>query len=188
MVLLGLTGTLGAGKGTVVKRLVEKHGFTHLSVRSYLIGDLTRSGIPVNRDTMTFRGNELRAKYGAAYLVEELLRIAQLANVNTVIESIRTVGEADMLHGHEGALLVGVDAPIESRFERIRARGSETDDILFETFKYHEEREMENNNPTKQNIRAVMKVADIVLDNSGTEVELFAKVDAFISNVYESAK
>ena len=36
MLIIGITGTNGAGKGTVVEILEQKHNFRHLSVREFL--------------------------------------------------------------------------------------------------------------------------------------------------------
>ena len=40
MLIIGITGTLGAGKGTVVEYLVEKKGFDHYSVRAFLLKEI----------------------------------------------------------------------------------------------------------------------------------------------------
>ena len=37
MIIIGITGTLGAGKGTIVAYLIETRQFMHYSVRRYLI-------------------------------------------------------------------------------------------------------------------------------------------------------
>ena len=37
MIVIGITGTIGAGKGTIVEYLVEKKGFLHFSVREFLL-------------------------------------------------------------------------------------------------------------------------------------------------------
>lgn len=37
MIVIGLTGTLGAGKDTVVNYLIKNEDFQHLSVRKFLI-------------------------------------------------------------------------------------------------------------------------------------------------------
>ena len=34
MIIIGITGTLGAGKGTIVDYLVKQKGFVHYSVRA----------------------------------------------------------------------------------------------------------------------------------------------------------
>ena len=62
MIILGLTGTLGAGKGTVVEYLKEK-GFAHFSARAYLQEEIARRGLPNNRDSMVTIGNEFREKF-----------------------------------------------------------------------------------------------------------------------------
>ena len=36
MITIGITGTLGAGKGTIVEYLQKEKGFSHYSVRAFL--------------------------------------------------------------------------------------------------------------------------------------------------------
>ncbi|HOY90644.1 MAG TPA: AAA family ATPase, partial [Bacteroidales bacterium] len=72
MIVIGLTGTLGAGKDTVVNYLIKNEDFQHLSVRKFLIKELQKRNLPINRDTMRQLANELREKYGNSYIVEKL--------------------------------------------------------------------------------------------------------------------
>ena len=44
LAILGITGTLGAGKGTIVKHL-ERKGYRHFSVRQAIIEGLKSEGI-----------------------------------------------------------------------------------------------------------------------------------------------
>ena len=97
MKIIGITGTLGAGKGTIVEYLTNKHGFTHFSVRAYLIKAINAQGKEVNRDNMVQTANQLRAENGPSYIAEELLKEAQESGSNCIIESIRTVGEVTAL-------------------------------------------------------------------------------------------
>ncbi|MDR0438308.1 MAG: AAA family ATPase, partial [Bacteroidales bacterium] len=53
--IIGITGTIGAGKGTIVDYLVSQKGFLHFSVRDFLSEEIERRGLPVNRDTMVDR-------------------------------------------------------------------------------------------------------------------------------------
>ena len=92
MIIFGITGTLGAGKGTVVEYLKQK-GFTHYSVREFLIEEIKRRGLPVNRDSMNMIGEGLRAEHGASYIVGILYDRAAQAGADAIIDSIRTPGE-----------------------------------------------------------------------------------------------
>lgn len=179
--IIGITGTLGAGKGTVVKYLVLKHGFEHFSVRAFLVEEINRRGLPINRDTMTSVANDLRALYGAGYLSEQLMIRAMERGGDVVIESIRSLGEAEYLKSH-GAHLWAIDARIETRYERIVSRGSETDTISWGKFTADEQREFANTDPTKQNIKGVMAIADAVFRNDGTPEELFAQVEKALAS------
>lgn len=179
--IIGITGTLGAGKGTAADYLSAHHGFAHLSVRAFLQEEIARRGMSFNRDSMVIVANGLRAAHGPDYITQELLRRAKESGGNVVIESIRSLGEASYLK-QEGAQIWAIDADIAERYERIVKRGlNETDHISFEKFKADEEREMGNDDPTKQNIAAVMKMADHVFYNAGTADELHAQIDRALS-------
>jgi dephospho-CoA kinase len=180
--IIGITGTLGAGKGTVVEYLKTK-GFKHFSARAFFIEEVQKRGLPVNRDTITEVANDLRATHGPGYFTEEALRRAGGEGGNVVIESIRTVGEAEYLATH-GATLWAVDADKRTRYDRIYKRASETDQISFEKFVADEEREWSNTDPTKQNLKGVIALAKVVLTNNGTQEELFAQVEAALASIH----
>lgn len=174
--IIGITGTNGAGKGTVVDYLVKEKGFAHCSIRGFLTEEVLRRGMELNRTSMMIVGNDLRAKFGPGYLTEQLLAQAQAAG-NAIIESIRTVGEADYLKSH-GARMWAVDADRTLRYERVCKRWSETDRLSYEQFVHEEDREFNNPDPTRQSIGKVMKLADEVFTNNGTQDELYQQVEA----------
>src|SRR5882757_21012 len=97
MITIGITGTLGAGKGTVVEYLIHKYDFAHYSAREFITQEIFRRGLPVNRDTMTETSNDLRAKHHPGYIIEQLFLQACQSDKNALIESVRTVGEIDIL-------------------------------------------------------------------------------------------
>ena len=126
---------------------------------------------------MTKVSNNLRLKYGPGYIAEELYKKARAYSGNVIIESIRTLGEVESLKAKGNFILLAVDADPKLRFERITKRRSETDNISFEKFLEDEKREMENSDSNKQNISAVIKQADYVLENNGTFDELHKKIE-----------
>lgn len=59
-IIFGITGTNGAGKGTVVEYLKTK-GFEHLWVTGLITEEIVKRGMPVNRDSMRIVANDLRS-------------------------------------------------------------------------------------------------------------------------------
>lgn len=178
--IIGITGTLGAGKGTVVKYLVEEQGFTHLSARAFFQELMEAAGLPIDRDSMSAFANELRAKRGPGYVFDELFRRAAEHDGDVVIESLRTVGEAEALKSHRDAYLLAVDADQKLRYERIHGRGSALDQVSFEKFAAQEAAEMHGDQPYQQNIAAVMALADLTIYNDNDTEALFREVEKFL--------
>ena len=137
--LIGITGTDGSGKGTVVDYLVANKGFIHYSAREIWIEELNLRGMETSRANMRLIANEMREKHGNDFLVTYYLsKIKEEGTQNAIIESIRAVSEAETLKA-QGGILVAVDADQKVRFARVQERRSETDRVSFEQFKTHEE-------------------------------------------------
>lgn len=177
MLVIGITGTAGSGKGTVAQYLVDKYGFKHFSVRDFLIEEINKRNMVVNRESMIAVANDLRNTYEAEYIVMELYRKAVKENCNCVIESIRTVGEVEALKKKSNFILWGIDAPIDIRYERIRKRSNQSDMVNFDKFKEQEERETSSKLKTEQNITECMNMADVVIKNIGRIQELEKRID-----------
>ncbi|HMM11474.1 MAG TPA: AAA family ATPase [Bacteroidales bacterium] len=181
--IIGITGTLGAGKGTIVDYLTTKKGFRHFSVRNYLVQALIERGLPVNRDAMTDLANELRELHGPAYIVDQLFEEASKAEGSAIIESIRTPGEISSLRSKGPFVLLAVDADPAIRFNRIRNRGSETDSVDYQTFIANEQREMHSTDPNHQNLAECIRQADYTLTNNGNTEELFDQIEHILLKI-----
>lgn len=184
VVIIGLTGTIGAGKGTLVEYLLQHRGLKHYSVRDVLNKELTKRGLELTRDNMHLVGDELRDTFGAGYLVESLLDLAKEEGGNSVIESIRTIGEVQALRQKASDFyLFGVDADPKVRYERVHKRNSSTDNITFEKFQADEASESFHKELWRMNLPACIAEADYVLTNNGTVEEFYRQVEEVMKKV-----
>lgn len=181
MIIVWITWTLGAGKGTIVDYLVQKKWFQHLSVRAFLIQEIEKRGMPINRDSMVAVANDLRATYSPSYIAEQLYEQAKLSWKNTIIESLRTVGEVESLKDKENFYFFAIDADPKIRYERIALRANESDHVSYEKFLSDEQRERANEDPTKGNIKKCMTMADHLFTNNWTLEELHQQIEEVIT-------
>lgn len=179
--IIGLTGTNGAGKGTVAEYLVREKGFAHYSARDFIVEEIKKRNMPIDRNSMIIIGNELREAHGPAYILEQLYMRAVSMGGDAVLESVRTTGEVESLRQHDDFVFIGIDAPQPMRYERVITRKSSTDMITFAEFQETENREMQSENPGVQNIAAVLKMTDYVLINNGSPEELFEKIEEVLN-------
>ncbi|MCX6712834.1 MAG: AAA family ATPase [Candidatus Vogelbacteria bacterium] len=183
MIIIGITGTIGAGKGTVVKYLCEEKGYKHYSARGFIVEEIKRREMEVNRDSMMTVGNALRTEHDSAYVITSLCDQAILSGGDAVIESIRTPGEVAAMRGKANFYLLAVDADIKVRYSRITNRGLETDQVSFDEFVAQESREMQSDDLNKQNLSACIKQADFMIQNDGSQEDLWRKIEGILLSI-----
>jgi len=188
MVIIGITGTNGAGKGTIADYLLSSFGYSHFSVRGLLIEELVRRGREVDRQGLIDVANEMRAEQGPAVLVEELYGRAVASGGNCVIESLRCPGEVEALRKKPDFYLVAVDAEQDLRFKRNSMRGSVTDNETFESFVEKEKQEMDSKEPFKQNISWCVANADYLLLNNRSLNTFENNMEHFFGNLDEQGR
>ena len=70
--IIGITGTLGAGKDEAAKFFV-KHGFIYHSCSDIIRNECRKKGIPIERDNLIKMGNDLRERYGPEILAKMII-------------------------------------------------------------------------------------------------------------------
>ena len=177
--IIGLTGTNGAGKTASADHLLRK-GFEFHSLSDVIREELARLELEPNRENLIQQGNRLRSEFGPAVLAERIKRKLR-PDRHYVIDSIRSPYEVDSLRETDSFQLLHLDAPREVRFARVCARGGERTPASFEEFVEQEEREMESGDRSNQQLRATWEKADETIVNAGTLEELGANIDRIAS-------
>lgn len=182
MIIIGITGTIGAGKGTLVEYLKTK-GFKHYSVREILLKEISRRNIEPTREHMALVADDFR-KISPGHIMEMLLKEAQSQSAPAVIESIRALGEINVLRERaQDFYLCAVDADPKVRYERIIKRKSTTDFVTYDTFLADEAAEMNNTEPWKMNMAGCIRQADFVFRNDGSIETFYAHVEAVLKEI-----
>ncbi len=182
--ILGITGSIGGGKGTVVEYLRSKHQFAHYSSSDLLVKILKERGEVVDRDGMNRIANELRAENPAGVPAENYKRYEAEDGLSDVIfESIHSVPESDFIKSM-GGIMIGITASPEVRYERIVARGSVKDNVSKEKFIEQQQREEAGSeDPNKSNIFKTIAAADFTIENNGSVEELYVQVDKILAEL-----
>ncbi len=132
---------------------------------------------------MRIAANHLRAEHGNDYVVRFFLdRAKDSGDTRIVIDSLRTVAEAETLK-RAGGILLAVDADQKLRYERVQQRRSSTDQVDLETFKRQEDLENDDPDPHGMQKRKVVEMADHCLMNNGTIEELHEKIESFLETL-----
>lgn len=181
--ILGITGTIGAGKGTVAMYL-KKKGFRHISVSAFLESEAPRRGLIPTRVVCREIANEYRAKHSTA-LVEAVLGENNSVKENIVIESLHSVPEVLYIRNLGGKVL-SVDAPLSVRYERIQKRGEKKDAVSFDDFLKEQNKQMASENQDENNLKGAIGVADFHIENAEISEGLFRKIDDILEQLHES--
>jgi len=177
-ICVGLTGPNASGKGEV-SRFMAEAGFSQHSLSDVVREEATRQGLDHSRDSLIRIGTWLRQEFGPGILAERML---PLLEDRSVVDSIRNPGEIAVLRGLPGFHLLGVDAPIELRFERSRLRARSGDGLTLEEFRTKESLELSGEGPGQQ-LRVCLSLTDTIILNDGTLQDLRRRVREALSAV-----
>jgi len=183
--IVGVSGTNGSGKDTVALMLAKRHGFLNASATEMFLNELKERGWPVDREHKRKLSAEWRREHGMGVIVDKALEMFEKEPSKykgIAVGSLRHPGEADRVH-ELGGIMVWVDADPKIRYERIQndpTKQSTTHaeaNKTYEEFLAEEQAEMQHSgDEATLNISAVRERADIVLMNSGNDIEAFKDI------------
>lgn len=160
--LIGIAGSFASGKDTIAHALQADYGFIHVSTGDMVREAAMRERGSIERPVLHEVATEHRYRDGAGAFVEHALKKPR----PLVITGIRSLGEAKALKAAGGTLLF-IDAPVEIRYERMKARHRDAEtQLTLEQFKANEATEWhEGDDDADFNLRDIKAMADFTIDN-----------------------
>jgi dephospho-CoA kinase len=180
MKIIGVCGQPASGKDTVADFFISKD-FKHISLGDTLREEMRKHGIPIDRARMSDFAAEAKKSRGMAYLAEVA---AEQVSGNTVISGIRGTAEVEFFRRKFGPdfMLLFVDAPLKTRYERARKRNRPGDDISFDEFCRIENHERSAISGA-QEVDKVVALADRTIDNSGSVDALLVQLQGILDGI-----
>ncbi len=180
--IIGVVGTLGAGKSTAVEYLVSR-GFDYYKL-SDIILEKHHLKNPPSRATRQDLGNQLRKKFGTDILAREVWeKINKSKSKKVVIDGLRNRGEVEFFRGKGGSSLISVDRNKKARFKAMKIRGSSRDPKTWEGFLKMEERDLDEKNEYGQETRKVMQMADFSITNTKNLTQFYLKIEKVLKKI-----
>lgn len=186
--LIGVTGLNSSGKDTVAAFL-ENKGFVRKSLSDEIRKELFHRGIPIsNRNVLMDTANGMRRQHGAGILARRLLASVD-PDRNYSFVSIRNPEEVNEFRKSRNFFLIFLEGKPKVRFERLLKRAKmgvggwgQTPKTLDE-FIQEEGQELKSPDSNCQQLLKIREMADFVVENSGTEEELFQKIDSLLDKM-----
>jgi len=175
--ILGITGEMGSGKGTIAKHATTEHQASTRRFSTILRDLLDRVYVEQTRENISTISTILRKNFGEDILAKAMYHDTQNDEHDVVVvDGVRRLADISYLRELPHFKLIYVDADMEVRYERIVKRGENTDDTTktFEQFKKDHELE------TELQIRDLKNYASYVINNDGTFADLYKQIDEII--------
>ncbi len=182
--VIGITGTIGAGKDAAARFFVEEKKFPHISLSDMLREETAARNLEQTRDNWYAVGQDLRKQEGSNTLAQRAVdRIKQEHYEQVLVTSFRHPDEVVWFtHQKWKFVLIMIDAPAEMRYERVLSRGNTADQISFETFVKQEQKELQGSG-TELQMQAVFGQADAVIQNTGSLEALYQQLSVLMEGL-----
>lgn len=187
--IIGLTGTIGSGKGTFSNYLKQK-GFNYVSISDAVREEARMRDLAITREVLQNLGNLMREKYGNNYWAKKTLEKIN-KNKNWIIDGIRNIGEVEELKKLPNFVLVGIDASEEIRLKRIERRNKsleegrkDSDPKNKEELKKVELRDRGFKEPEYgQQVLKCLGLADFQIINDSSLEDFYKKIDEILEKI-----
>ncbi|NTW27022.1 MAG: AAA family ATPase [Candidatus Moranbacteria bacterium] len=176
--ILGITGEMGSGKGTIAKHASLEHKASTRRFSTILRDLLDRVYVEQTRENISTISTILRKNFSEDILAKAMYHDTENDTHKIVIvDGVRRLADIAYLRELPHFKLVYIEASMENRYERIVKRAENTDDAAktFEQFKKDHELE------TELQIRDLKNYSNYVVNNDGTYADLYDQVNKIIA-------
>jgi dCMP deaminase len=183
-IIIGLTGSMGCGKGEIVK-ILEGEGFSYITLSMMVREEARRRGIAEEREQLMEVGNQMRNDAGAGVLgLRALEKILSSDQDKWVIDGIRNPAEILAIRKCNNVYIVGVVANKDILVDRILSRARESDSAFRDDVLRKIEREWGLGEPEEgQQVGKCMEMVDFILENEGSLEELKEKFISYYNSL-----
>ncbi len=179
-VVVGISGNIGAGKGTVTNYLVQSYHAHNLRYSHILQDILGRLDLSYNRKNLALLAESLRNTFGGDILSHALVAEISRAEAHiVVIDGIRKKDELDTLRKINKFYFIFVDVDMQIRYNRIRERNEKSDDKT----KTFEEFKKDHNHAADKDVPILKEYADFVVDNNGNYTQMSKQVNSIMKDI-----
>ncbi len=176
-VILGFTGLMAGGKGTVAKYFETKYQAGAYRFSTMLRDMLTRIHLEHSRDNLVKMSECVRGTFGEGTMARAIAKdVAADKNKIIIVEGIRRLADIEYLSKLPNFVLVEIFADATVRHARMNQRGENPDDKT-KTFEQFLE---DHKRSTEMTIPEVASHATERIDNNGSRENLYRELDALI--------
>jgi len=178
--IIGLVGKIGSGKTVLSNYLVKNYGASYHRFSKILEDVLVRLKMPLTRDNYIALGIRLRELLGADTLVDAMkYELIEDNSDVAIVDGVRYPNEAQMIR-KLGGVLVYIDAPTKTRYERVKKRGEKGErEISYEEFLKNEKKK------TELMIDELGRSAEYRIVNDGSYEEYEMKIKRLTSELLD---
>ena len=180
--ILGVAGTIGAGKDICTDHLKAKHGFVIIEMGDLVREDLKQAGMQESRENLQFLQKKRTDEFGVGYWIRKAIKKVQEIKADYIaINGVRRPVDATLpkkVFDDKFKLLL-VDADVQVRYKRLKARKRPGDPKTLAEFKKQEHAEWK-----LFDFEKTMKLADFTIKNEPASMEDFYKsIDELMSKL-----
>jgi dephospho-CoA kinase len=175
--IIGLTGPIASGKGTVKKYIEEKYGGKDCRFSTVMRDILDRLGIEKTRESVQQMSTILRQNFGQNILAKVIAKdIERLDSDLIVVDGVRRLTDIEYLKDLQGFVLVKIDADPKTRYDRMIKRNENKGDDK----KTYEQFLKDHEADSDYEVPIVMSHASKALDNNGDLQNLYSQIDELL--------